>query len=72
MGWSPQFSCQLRAIIGPCDHVVTGSLKAKMVCRIRTKTLGVKHGDGGDWLKISRRMELKAVLSHFSAIASHC
>lgn len=31
------------------DHVtmsLTGSLKAKMVCRIRTKTLGVKHGDG--------------------------
>lgn len=48
------------------DHVtmsLTGSLKAKMVCRIRTKTLGVKHGDGGDRLKISRRMELKAVLA---------
>ena len=45
-GEAPQFSCQLRAIIGPCDHVMTGSLKAKMVCRIRTKTLGVKHGDG--------------------------
>ena len=60
-GEAPQFSCQLRAIIGPCDHVVTGSLKAKMVCRIRTKTLGVNHGDWGDRLKISRRMELKAV-----------
>lgn len=60
-GEAPQFSCQLRAIIGPCDHVIDRIFEGKDGMSYSHEDAWRETRRWGDWLKISGRMELKAV-----------